>query len=60
MAEAYVNAGGTARELSKAEFDAWVTLAKKTAYPEFSAISPTAKALMEELLKAAKPAAKSK
>lgn len=60
MAEAYVNAGGTSRELTKAEFDAWVALAKKTAYPEFSAISPAAKALMDELLKAAKPAAKTK
>jgi hypothetical protein len=53
MAEAYKKAGGTSREMSKAEFDAWVALAKKTAYPEFAAVSPTAKGLMDELLKAA-------
>jgi hypothetical protein len=53
MAEAYVKAGGTSREMTKQEFDAWVALAKKTAYPEYAAISPTAKGLMDELLKAA-------
>jgi TRAP-type C4-dicarboxylate transport system substrate-binding protein len=53
MADAYVKAGGTAREMTKQEFDAWVALAKKTAYPEYAKISPTAKGLMDELLKAA-------
>jgi TRAP-type C4-dicarboxylate transport system substrate-binding protein len=52
MADAYVKAGGTAREMTKQEFDAWVALAKKTAYPEYAKISPTAKGLMDELLKA--------
>ena len=45
MADAYVKAGGTAREMTKQEFDAWVALAKKTAYPEYAKISPTAKGL---------------
>jgi TRAP-type C4-dicarboxylate transport system substrate-binding protein len=53
MADAYVKAGGTSREMTKQEFDAWVALAKKTAYPEYAKISPTAKGLMDELLKAA-------
>jgi TRAP-type C4-dicarboxylate transport system substrate-binding protein len=53
MAAAYKKAGGTSREMTKAEFDAWIALAKKTAYPEFAKISPTAKGLMDELLKAA-------
>jgi TRAP-type C4-dicarboxylate transport system substrate-binding protein len=60
MAEAYKKAGGTSREMTKAEFDAWIALAKKTAYPEFSKISPTAKGLMDELLKAAAAAPKEK
>ncbi|MBM3377598.1 MAG: ABC transporter substrate-binding protein [Betaproteobacteria bacterium] len=59
MAEAYVKAGGTSREMSKAEFDAWVALAKKTAYPEYAKLSPTAKGLLDELLKAAAPKKKS-
>ncbi|MFZ9105008.1 MAG: TRAP transporter substrate-binding protein DctP, partial [Burkholderiaceae bacterium] len=53
MAEAYKKAGGTSREMTKAEFDAWVALAKKTAYPDYAKISPTAKGLMDELTKAA-------
>ncbi|MFZ9140695.1 MAG: TRAP transporter substrate-binding protein [Burkholderiaceae bacterium] len=60
MAEAYKKAGGTSREMTKAEFDAWIALAKKTAYPEFSKLSPTAKGLMDELLKAAAAAPKEK
>lgn len=59
MAEAYVKAGGTSREMSKAEFDAWVALAKRTAYPEYAKLSPTAKGLLDELLKAAAPKKKS-
>jgi TRAP-type C4-dicarboxylate transport system substrate-binding protein len=53
MAAAYKKAGGTSREMTKAEFDAWVALAKKTAYPDYAKISPTAKGLMDELTKAA-------
>ena len=53
MADLYRNSGGTSREMSKQEFDAWVALARKTAYPEYAALSPTAKGLMDELLKAA-------
>ncbi|MFM1859803.1 MAG: hypothetical protein RL133_1303 [Pseudomonadota bacterium] len=55
MAEAYKKSGGQSNEMTKADFDAWVALAKKTAYPEYAAISPAAKGLMDELLKAAAP-----
>jgi len=53
MAAAYKKAGGTSREMTKAEFDAWVALAKKTAYPDYAKISSTAKGLMDELTQAA-------
>lgn len=47
MEEAYVKAGAKVRSLSKAEFDAWIDLAKKTSWPEFSAKSADAKQLLE-------------
>lgn len=52
MAEAYKKAGGKVHVLTAAEFDEWIALAKKTAYPEYAAISPTAKAILEDLQKA--------
>lgn len=51
MEEAYVKAGAKVRALSKAEFDAWIDLAKKTSWPEFSAKSADAKELLELIAK---------
>lgn len=47
MEEAYKKAGAQVRALTKQEFDAWIALAKKTSWPEFQAISPDAKQLLE-------------
>jgi len=47
MEDAYKKAGAKVRALSKAEFDAWIDLAKKTSWPEFSAKSADAKQLLE-------------
>ena len=47
MEEAYVKAGAKVRALSKAEFDAWIDLAKKTSWPEFTAKSADAKQLLD-------------
>lgn len=52
MGEAYTKAGGKVRTLSEAEFNQWVDLAKKTSYPEYAAISPLAKSILDDLLKA--------
>ncbi|MEY3993719.1 MAG: hypothetical protein RLZZ113_824 [Pseudomonadota bacterium] len=52
MVAAYKKAGGQTHVLSKAEFDQWIELAKKTAYPEYAAISPLAKSILEDLQKA--------
>ncbi len=46
MAEAYKKAGAKVREMSKADFDAWVALARKTSYPEYESKSPLAKELL--------------
>ena len=50
MAEAYKKAGAKVTEMSKADFDAWLDLAKKTSYPEFEGKSPLAKELLTLLL----------
>jgi len=52
MIEAYQKAGAQVRQMTKAEFDQWVTLASKTAWPEFAAKSPAAKELIELLQQA--------
>lgn len=52
MADAYKKAGGTVRTLTNSEFTQWVELARKTAYPEYAAISPLAKSILEDLQKA--------
>ncbi len=52
MIDAYKKAGGQIHVLTKAEFDQWIDLAKKTAYPEFAAISPLAKSILDDLQKA--------
>jgi TRAP-type C4-dicarboxylate transport system substrate-binding protein len=49
MKEAYEKAGAKVRQMSKAEFDAWLELAKKTSWPDFAAKSPEAKELLEAL-----------
>jgi TRAP-type C4-dicarboxylate transport system substrate-binding protein len=51
MAEAYRKAGGTPREMTDDEYKQWMALAKKTAYPEYAAISPTAKRILDALEK---------
>jgi TRAP-type C4-dicarboxylate transport system substrate-binding protein len=50
MKEAYEKAGAKVRQMSKAEFDAWLELAKKTSWPDFAAKSPEAKELLDALL----------
>jgi TRAP-type C4-dicarboxylate transport system substrate-binding protein len=50
MAAAYKKAGAKVVEMSKADFDAWIDLAKKTSYPEFESKSPLAKELLTLLL----------
>jgi len=52
MEAAYKKAGGQTHVLTKAEFDQWIALAKKTAYPEYAAISPLAKSILDDLQKA--------
>jgi TRAP-type transport system periplasmic protein len=47
MIDAYKKAGAQVRPLTKAEFDAWIDLAKKTSWPEFAAKSPDAKQLLD-------------
>ncbi len=52
MVQAYKKAGGQVHTLTSAEYDQWIELAKKTAYPEYAAISPAAKAILDDLMKA--------
>jgi len=49
MIEAYKKAGAQVAPLSKQDFDAWIALAKKTSWPEFSGKSPEAKDLLQTL-----------
>ncbi|HEY8141440.1 MAG TPA: TRAP transporter substrate-binding protein DctP [Kofleriaceae bacterium] len=49
MIEAYKKAGAQTAPLSKQDFDAWIALAKKTSWPEFSSKSPEAKQLLDLL-----------
>jgi TRAP-type C4-dicarboxylate transport system substrate-binding protein len=48
--DAYKKAGAKVSPLSKADFDAWVALAKKTSWPEFEGKSADAKELLKLLL----------
>ena len=50
MAEAYKKAGAEVREMTKAEFDAWVDLARRTSWQDFASKSPEAKELLDLLL----------
>lgn len=47
MVEVYKKAGAQVKPLTKQEFDDWIALAKKTAWPEFEAKSADAKQLLE-------------
>lgn len=47
MIDAYTKAGAKVNALTKAEFDAWIALAKTTAWPEFAAKSADAKQLLD-------------
>jgi TRAP-type C4-dicarboxylate transport system substrate-binding protein len=47
MADTFTKAGAQVRPLAKAEYDAWVELAKKTAWVEFQANTPRGKELLD-------------
>jgi TRAP-type C4-dicarboxylate transport system substrate-binding protein len=47
LRKAWEKAGGKVRELTDAEYDAWVTLAKKTAWPKFEAEVKGGKSLVQ-------------
>jgi TRAP-type transport system periplasmic protein len=49
MIEAYQKAGAAVRQMTKAEFDEWVALAGKTAWPEFASKTAASKELLELL-----------
>ena len=50
MAEAYKKAGAKVRDMTQAEYDQWIALAKDTAWKDFAAKSATAKDLLDALL----------
>lgn len=52
MAETFEKAGAKVHQMTREEFEQWLALAKQTAWKEFSAESPQAKALMDALLEA--------
>jgi len=51
MEEAYKKAGAKVHEMTQAEYEQWVALAKDTSWKEFAAKSPQAKDLLDALLK---------
>jgi len=50
MVEAYKKAGAKIHEMTQAEYEQWVALAKETAWKEFAAKSPEARQLLDALL----------
>jgi TRAP-type C4-dicarboxylate transport system substrate-binding protein len=52
MIETYKKAGNEVRPLSKADYDAWVELAKRTSWPAYGQLSPDAKELLDLVQKA--------
>ncbi len=46
MKEAFEKAGAKVRPLQKAEYDAWVALAKTTSWPEYEKVAPKGKELL--------------
>jgi TRAP-type transport system periplasmic protein len=51
MEQAYKKSGAKVHEMTQAEYNQWVTLAKETSRKEFAAKSPQSKELLELLLK---------
>ena len=52
MADAYRKAGGKVHEMTKAEFDEWLALAKDTSWKDFGGKSAVAKGLLDSLVSA--------
>jgi hypothetical protein len=50
MEKEYKKAGAKVREMTQAEYDQWVALAKDTAWKEFATKSTTATDLLDALL----------
>jgi TRAP-type C4-dicarboxylate transport system substrate-binding protein len=50
MVAAYKKAGDNVHEMTQAEYDQWVALAKETSWKEYASKSPTAKDLLDALL----------
>jgi TRAP-type C4-dicarboxylate transport system substrate-binding protein len=50
MEKAYKKAGAKVREMTQAEYDQWIALAKETAWKDFAAKSPKSKELLDALL----------
>jgi TRAP-type C4-dicarboxylate transport system substrate-binding protein len=50
MEAAYKKAGAKLHEMSQAEYEQWVALARETAWKDYAAKSPTAKDLLDALL----------
>jgi TRAP-type C4-dicarboxylate transport system substrate-binding protein len=50
MEAAYKKAGAKTREMTQAEYDQWVALAKETSWKEFATKSAAAKELLDLLL----------
>jgi len=50
MKQAYLKAGGKVHEMTKAEYDQWLALARETAWKEFASKSPRSKELLDALL----------
>jgi TRAP-type C4-dicarboxylate transport system substrate-binding protein len=54
MVEAYKKSGATVIEMTKGEYDAWVELAKKTAWIDFQQKTPRGKELLDLAIQATK------
>lgn len=51
VVEVFKGAGAQVRQMSKAEFDQWLALAKRTAWQDFANSSPKAKELLDALMR---------
>jgi TRAP-type C4-dicarboxylate transport system substrate-binding protein len=49
VAEVFKKAGVQVRQMTKAEYDKWIELAKRTAWPQFAGTSPLSKDLVDSL-----------
>jgi TRAP-type transport system periplasmic protein len=50
MKDAYLKSGAKVHEMTRAEYDQWVALAKDTSWKEFASKSPRAKELLDTLM----------